>query len=586
MTAKLIQTVEKMKHVGNAVFPKYIDYIRFPFYKGLEKNTKISFNFPLTVFVGQNGGGKSSALQALAGAPQGYSVGNYWFSTVIDKIEESEEGDRPSLIYSYKDEKDKKDKEVIKTRIGFSKGTDYWEPSRPIKKYGMKLMGGGRNPAIAMNVLYIDFKSILSAFDKYFFFDTHHQKLKANSKQAYLRDKTIRLRNAIEKKQIQYSPSGEAINKKVINLSAEELKAMSKILGRNYTDGIIIEHKFFHNWGISVIFRTNHLDYSEAFAGSGEVSIATIVHKIINAEENSLILLDEPEVSLHPRAQKQLRKFLLQEIKKKKHQVVISTHSPNLIEDLPPSSIKVFSQLPNGKIHVGDESFPAEAFYFIGQKQDNKKTLIVEDPLAKELISLVIESMGEGIASIFKIEYYQGGASMLKKQIAGYLSQADLNKFIFFDGDQDTGITFDPEKDLLVKDKTSKFLKQKIFEITEIKADKIPFALDSDSASHPAVYEKYLNYWNTNVFFIPKDIPEELIWDDQLAELLVPDIAQSLSKETDYKMKFVSLTEAWLEGNSSNKEIFTIQKKFLNNWIGKRDINYSFLRNTIHNIIK
>ena len=107
--------------------------------------------------------------------------------------------------------------------------------------------------------------------------------------------------------------------------------------------------------------------------------------------------------------------------------------------------------------------FPAEAFYFIGQKQDNKKTLIVEDPLAKELISLVIESMGEGIASIFKIEYYQGGASMLKKQIAGYLSQADLNKFIFFDGDQDTGITFDPEKDLLVKDKTSKFLKQKIF---------------------------------------------------------------------------------------------------------------------------
>ena len=94
--------------------------------------------------------------------------------------------------------------------------------------------------------------------------------------------------------------------------------------------------------------------------------------------------------------------------------------------------------------------------------------------------------------------------------------------------------------------------------------------MDSDSASHPAVYEKYLNYWNTNVFFYSQRYsPEELIWDDQLAELLVPDIAKSLSKETNYKMKFASLTEAWLEGNSSNKEIFTIQKKFLNNWIGK-----------------
>ena len=93
---------------------------------------------------------------------------------------------------------------------------------------------------------------------------------------------------------------------------------MSKILGRNYTDGIIIEHKFFHNWGISVIFRTNHLDYSEAFAGSGEVSVATIVHKIINAQENSLILLDEPEVSLHPRAQKTIKKIFTSRNKKEK----------------------------------------------------------------------------------------------------------------------------------------------------------------------------------------------------------------------------------------------------------------------------
>lgn len=585
MTVTLIRTVKKMKKAGNAVFPKYIDYIRFPFYKGLEKNTKISFKFPLTVFVGQNGGGKSSALQALAGSPQGYSVGNYWFSTVIDKIESSEDGDRPSIIYSYKDEKDKKHKEVIKTRIGFSKGTDYWEPSRPIKKYGMKLMGGRRNPAIEMNVLYIDFKSILSAFDKYFYFDTHHLKLKANSKQAYLREKSIRLRNAIEKNQIQYSPAGEAVNKKLINLSTEELKEMSKILGREYTEGIIIEHKFFHNWGISVIFRTDHLGYSEAFAGSGEVSVATLVHKIINAENNSLILLDEPEVSLHPKAQKQLKKFLLKEIKRKKHQVVISTHSPNIIEDLPPSSIKVFSQLPNGKMHVGDKSFPAEAFYFIGQKQDNKKTLIVEDPLAKEIIDSIIESMGVGVTSIFNVEYFQGGATMLKKQIAGYLSEADLNKFIFFDGDQDRGVAFNPKTDLLVKDRNSTFLKNKICEVTGIKAENIPFSLDSDSKKHPEAYEKYLKYWNANVFFIPKDIPEELIWEDKLADQLVANISNLLSKETDYKIKFVKLTEAWLEDDSSNDEIFIIQKKFVNNWIKNQDENYNFLSKAIQGLI-
>jgi hypothetical protein len=450
----------------------------------------------------------------------------------------------------------------------------------------MKLMGGDRNPAIEMNVEYIDFKSILSAFDKYFFFDTHHLKLKANSKQAYLRDRSIRLKNAIKKQQIQYSPAGEAINKNFINLSTEELKEMSKILGRDYTGGIIIEHKFFHNWGISVIFTTNYLDYSEAFAGSGEVSIATLVHKIINAEENSLILLDEPEVSLHPKAQKQLKKFLLEEIKKKKHQIVISTHSPNMIEDLPPSSIKVFSQLPNGKIHVGDKAFPAEAFYFIGQKQNNKKTLIVEDPLAKELIGSIIESMGDAVASIFNVDCFQGGATMLKKQIAGYLSKTDLNKFIFFDGDQKPPITFDPETDLSSKNRNSKYLKEKIHKITGIKADKIPFSLDSNSKNHPEAYEKYLKYWNTNVFFIPKNIPEELIWDDKLATQIVPNIDKLLSKETDYKKKFALLTKDWLEADSSSKEeIFTIQKKFVNHWISKQDTDYTLLSETIQGII-
>ncbi|MBD8347819.1 AAA family ATPase [Dysgonomonas sp. HGC4] len=49
------------------VFRKYIDYIRFPYYKNFIKDTKITFDFPLTVLVGPNGTGKSSILKALYG---------------------------------------------------------------------------------------------------------------------------------------------------------------------------------------------------------------------------------------------------------------------------------------------------------------------------------------------------------------------------------------------------------------------------------------------------------------------------------------------------------------------------------------
>ena len=76
----------------------YINYIRFPSYKNLDQDLRIDFDFPLTAIVGQNGTNKSSVLRAIYGCPDGYSVGNFWFSTDIDPISDSS---RSRYIYSY-----------------------------------------------------------------------------------------------------------------------------------------------------------------------------------------------------------------------------------------------------------------------------------------------------------------------------------------------------------------------------------------------------------------------------------------------------------------------------------------------------
>lgn len=44
------------------VYQRYIEHIRFPFFRNLETDTKITFDFPITFLVGKNGGGKSSTL--------------------------------------------------------------------------------------------------------------------------------------------------------------------------------------------------------------------------------------------------------------------------------------------------------------------------------------------------------------------------------------------------------------------------------------------------------------------------------------------------------------------------------------------
>ena len=63
--------------------------------------------------------------------------------------------------------------------------------------------------------------------------------------------------------------------------------------------------------------------------GDGIWSIFTIADALYDAEKGGTIVIDEPELSLHPQYQKRVMKLLLEESANK--QVIISTHSPYFI---------------------------------------------------------------------------------------------------------------------------------------------------------------------------------------------------------------------------------------------------------------
>src|SRR5690606_4989867 len=335
----------RIKSSGN--IKKYIDFIRFPFYRNLEIDTTINFEFPLTILIGQNGCGKSSCLHALYGIPKGYTPYEFWFDTSVDPIEYyDDQKKRHSFWYSYKDLNDET-KEVIKARIRRSNDPNYWETSRPLEWAGMTVREDGRrDKPIEKNVLYIDFRAELSAFDKYFYFG-NVKGVSTRTKQEFIRKKSKQLQEIIlGRKDFYYTRSGK-VNKSVRNITSEELRWISFILGKIYISGQYIEHSFFRNFGYTVIFNTSFAKYSEAFAGSGEVAIVRLVLRILEAPTYTLILLDEPEVSLHPGAQERLKIFLLEQIKIKKHQIILTSHSPSIVNGLPKGAIKVFYQNPN-----------------------------------------------------------------------------------------------------------------------------------------------------------------------------------------------------------------------------------------------
>ena len=168
---KEIDTIKNMKE--NGAFKKYIEYIVFPYYKNLVPGTKINLEFPITILVGKNGSGKSSTLHALYGAPYWKSCADFWFSTEVDPIEETGGEGKNRFFYGYREDKQSEIKEVMKTRMRRGSKTkeedpDYWETSKPIKKDGMTAQT--RNDPVKKEVVYLDFRAEVSAFDKIFHF--------------------------------------------------------------------------------------------------------------------------------------------------------------------------------------------------------------------------------------------------------------------------------------------------------------------------------------------------------------------------------------------------------------------------------
>ena len=548
----LIESIDRKFSSNRNSFEPYIEYIRFPRYKNFEKGTKITFGFPLTVFIGQNGSGKSSALHALYGAPMRKSTGNFWFSTKVDPIDDNKE-DPHCHIHGYR--KNGKIVEALKTRIMSSKhGPDYWEPSRPIERYGMQLLeGAARHPAITKDVVYLDFRAELSAFDKYFYFGSFVKSKTLTNKQAVIRKWSKFIKEAIDEKKILTSRNRK--NKKPSILTKNEIEDIAKILGKSYSDCTILDHNYYDSnsgYGSTAYFCTNELRYSEAFAGRGEFAVVKLVHEIHGTPDHSLVILDEPEVSLHPGAQEELKRFLLKMIKIKNLQVVISTHSRVFAEHLPDSAIKLFYEADNSFFSIQDSCHYLEAFRNIGvrRKKTDKAIIVVEDITAKILLEAMLEKLQSGFPDIFRIEYYPGGAESLLKCAVHYSEEQEKHKFIILDGDKKKKIF--QHSEIMAQSDNITGLANIIREITGISYNSLKpfFRLDggNDLSGHNSqknnAAKNYILFLQNHLQFLPKLIPEEIIWDDEYVKELLKDKYGCITRQSTLKGKIHEFANA------------------------------------------
>lgn len=586
MMTDLIEKINKMKSQRN-IFHNYIKDIHFPHFKNIKNGSYINFQFPLTVLTGINGSGKSSCLAALYGAPANYSTEKFWFSTAVDPIEQ--EINTPNcFFYTYFLENEDNYLEVLKTMIkGNSRSKDYWETSRPILKYGMQRLDDPkkfRNKPVEKEVIYFDFRMELSAFDEYFNFLPLNQTPKLISKQDRLRKYSKYVKRAIDDNGI--IQMRKRTNHLPELLNSEELKNISEILDKKYESCTILRHNFYDIEGNTVLFKQQQLNYSEAFAGRGEYSIAMLVHKIMNAPENSLVLMDEPESSLHPKAQKKLMSFLLNQIIKKKLQIIISTHAPSFIDGLPDEAIKLFYQNENGCFSIMDNCNYYYAFEIIGYSEIKKNTIMVEDKMAKNIIEAVIDNEND-LKNIFSVEFFPGGASGLFKRAVTSCEEKETGLFFILDGDQKTGeknidITTLRNDELNIEN-----LSSIIYTQTNINVNKLGFRLNGSKDLEKQKinsYKSFISYMYSNIYYLPLTNPEEIIWNEEYANnTLGKNNLNHISFSGSAKSKLVQFNRSYFKDEDLKFYEASVQL-FVNNFINIKNNEYVSITNMLKKI--
>jgi hypothetical protein len=137
-------------------------------------------------------------------------------------------------------------------------------------------------------------------------------------------------------------------------------------------------------------FPTYH---SEKHFSLGELCVLKLLRLLREVSNNSLIIVDELEMALHPRAQVWLLRYLEEQARAKSLTVIFSTHSVTLLKTIDRQRIIYLEKQDDGETKAIYGCFPT---YAIGNIASDEETLpdimlYVEDQFARDILTAFFE---------------------------------------------------------------------------------------------------------------------------------------------------------------------------------------------------
>jgi predicted ATPase len=211
-------------------------------------------------------------------------------------------------------------------------------------------------------------------------------------------------------------------------------EVVGRILGTDYT---VFSYKQHSRYRIPVVAKKDQKIYSGFNMGAGEHSLFELFAIINECPNGSLILIDEIELGLHEKAQENLIKELKEVCKKRKFQIVCTTHSSRVLECLPPES-RIFLERTGIKTDIIPEISPAYATGKLSGRPNVELDILVEDEAAKLILETVLDKELRSRTKILPI----GSAAAVMRHLAGRYKESVQKKdkiaevCVFLDGDK------------------------------------------------------------------------------------------------------------------------------------------------------
>lgn len=361
---------------GNS-WPKFLEWIEVKDIRGWSEQ-RVTFDFPIVAIVGENGSGKSTILQSAACVYQAdddagvtFFPSEFFPETAWDTLRD------------------------VRIRFGYKQGDAHEIDS--VRKPTSRWLGQPERPR--RKIVYIDLTRLQPV----------------GTRVGYARIAKNRHLEASAKP-----------------FSERQVSRLSEIMGRDYDNAKMAISNLDQNREIPVLSKAGS-HYSGFHQGSGETTVAELL--MAQLPQYGLVLIDEIESSLHPRAQRRLIRDLAAAARDRECQIILSTHSPYVLDELPLHA-RTYILETDGRKEIVSGVSPQFAMTKMDDENHPECELYVEDERAAVWLGEILSRHARNIfVRCDRVPYGAANLGVALGQIAA-AKRFRRPTVVFLDGDQ------------------------------------------------------------------------------------------------------------------------------------------------------